>query len=247
LHQWDGCGNICRLAGAGQGTRPENWGYDPDCSGQLTALEYSSDLLPATISPQIDDISRGYDVTVPGIGNILIFHRGDVVFNGLKIRKPVHIVDPSNVARQDTDVDRMIIESSSVLVINQKKATMGSLNFQSNDGDVADIYADPGNDLTIGTRSRKNTRLAKIRKITLNGPKVLDNISILNGGEMETVQSLHNVSHLWNFAEGIVRSMRNLMISTIAISNMGIMIALSINITAEYLLSNFLIIQSGKE
>jgi hypothetical protein len=83
------------------------------------------------------DISRGYCITIPDIGDVLISHGGDVVFNGTKITHPMYVSCPSSVVLKDTDAGRMTISSSSVVLINQKKTTIDSLAFQSNDGNVA--------------------------------------------------------------------------------------------------------------
>ncbi|MDR1432946.1 MAG: hypothetical protein LBI61_01215 [Puniceicoccales bacterium] len=196
--------------------------------------------------PKESDISMGYCVTIPDIGDVLISHGGDVVLDGIKTISPLHIANPSSAVIKDVDIGKLTIESSSMVLIDQHK-TINSLEFQSNDGNVAGVYVDNGSDLAIGELSLANALLVNSGKIFLNGTNALNGISILNAGEMGTVHTLSGISHLWNCSSGIIRSLNNLVISGASISNMGNIIAPQINIISECLLSNFGTIRPSQE
>ncbi|MDR0741847.1 MAG: hypothetical protein LBE98_00060 [Puniceicoccales bacterium] len=193
------------------------------------------------------DLSRGYCITIPDVGDVLISHGGDVVFNGAKITHPVHVSCPSSVVLKDTDAGRMTITSSSVVLINQRKTTIDSLSFQSNDGNVAGIYVDAGTDLRVGELSLNHALLVNTGKLIINGANTLDDVALLNAGELETAHPLANISHLWNCARGVVKSCNDLMVSAATVSNMGTIIAPQINLICESLLSNFGTIESSHE
>jgi hypothetical protein len=127
----------------------------------------------------------------------------------------------------------MTITSSSVVLINQRKTTIDSLSFQSNDGNVAGVYVDAGTALAVGELSLSHALLVNTGKLTIDGANTLDDVALLNAGELETAHPLANISHLWNCARGVVRSCNDLMVCAATVSNMGTIIAPQINLICE--------------
>jgi hypothetical protein len=134
----------------------------PDSLREPTALEESPDLPSPATSPQIGDVSRGYCVTIPDIGDIRISDGGYVVFNHSKITNPVGIVAPSSVVLKHSN---RVFECC---LDQLKKTTIDSLSFQSNDGNVTGLHVDIQIDLAVGNLSRRSALLINTGKIALN-------------------------------------------------------------------------------
>jgi adhesin HecA-like repeat protein len=232
-------------------------------SSELPGISSPVGELPGNAESSGSDVSMGYRVTIPQVGDVLISHGGDVVLGGVKVTNPLQIVTPSSVVVNDVRAGQLAIESSTVVFISSSGGGIGdggtsggdshggtnieSLSFQSNSGGIGGIYVDKAAYLGVGELSASDALLVNRGEVAFGGENSFHNVSLLNSGKIETMHAISDISHLWNCAGGIVRSANNLVVSAATVSNIGNLVAKKINIIAGHLLSNFGNIQAAEE
>ena len=86
------------------------------------------------------EISRGFCLTaIPELGDLLISHDGDVVFNTEKtLGKSFKIIAPKQVILNNTTASDIEVEASSVILTGDTKSRINSLKFKGAD-DLSDL------------------------------------------------------------------------------------------------------------
>lgn len=136
-------------------------------------------------------LSRGFCLSVPELGDLLISHEGDVVFTGNSpINKSVKITAPRQVVLDGINAHEMELEATAAFVTSHHSGKIDSLHFKANlgnDDDTIDnaLVIENEAELEIGELTLEDALLMNAGRLSVKRSLDLQGGMFLNAGTFE--------------------------------------------------------------
>ena len=190
-------------------------------------------------------ISRGFCLNIPELGDLLISPDGDVVFDTSKfIGAPLKISAPSQVILNNANASDIEVEAAAAILTGKTTAKINSLCFSANKdlkSPVNGLFIDKESELEVGTLTLEDALLLNTGKLTVTQSMDLNGGYFFNTGNLITSAdptSLENISYFYNGEKGQINASGKLILNTANMSNIGKIKAKNMTIIASELLKN---------
>lgn len=197
------------------------------------------------------NVSRGYYLTLPGLGDIIITHSGNVVINITREnnsdpqKMKLHIETPRQVCINTTNADFLDLDiiATSVALSGECIVVLHSLTFTSNmNNNLANaIFVDTKSELRIDNLHVINSILIVLGILKIYSDVIFDGGQIFNAGEMKIFKTKNqnlkiNVSYFFNAEKKIFLCESIFSLSTQILLNFGHITIKSgkINVRSEF-------------
>jgi hypothetical protein len=218
-------------------------------AGEFSPRKYdvSGEFLPeSAVTREIETtISRGFCLSIPELGDLLISHEGDVVFDAQKsIEKSLRISAPAQVVLNNTRAKDIDVEATAAILTGKSKADINSLRFRGIGG--ADklangLFIDQESELSVGNLSLENALLLNTGKLSVTRQMDLNGGYFFNTGGVATSADpsvLRNISYMFNGSTGCVTASDKMVLGADRFSNLGSIKAQSLSVMTTDLLDN---------
>jgi adhesin HecA-like repeat protein len=190
-------------------------------------------------------VSHGFCLNIPELGDLLISHDGDVVFDSTKsIGKSIKIKTPAQLILNNMTATDIDVEATAAILTGKTKVSINSLHFSGiadDDNPTNGLFIDNESELEVGDLSLEDALLVNAGKLTVKQTMDLNGGCFFNAGSVKTAANptvLRNISYLSNSTAGRVEASDKLVLGATTISNLGTIKANKIDVIAAKLLDN---------
>lgn len=139
------------------------------------------------------ELSRGYCLSIPELGDILILHQGDIILSNIeKFIPSMKIVTPANVILENTFINNIEVEATSIFLTGDYTYKMNSIVFKG-------INTDP-----LVSHFLCGLCIDKKAKLFIDN-LIIDDAMLLNYGNINLTKSL-------NLKEGFIYNLGSILI-----------------------------------
>jgi hypothetical protein len=198
-------------------------------------------------------ISRGFRMSIPDVGDILLSPEGSVAIHGIHTDKTMYVSSPMGVTMGNADIRQMEVVANCLAVQNVEgdggeQSNIGTLLFRTRKPDGVLSIVDHAhlnvNDMFIeGARLVNSGRLSVTHEAILNGADIY-NAGLLDTGSSSGVVSFNRVFHLYNQESGNIMSDGQLILLPAMINNAGTIDVRTLNMITTNAVENYGIIHS---
>ena len=156
---------------------------------------------------QMTQLSWGHSVDIPGLGQVMLSHDGNVLFNPLETcNSSIHIEVPSMLllnSAKYTDID---VEATAAFLINSN-ATLDNLTFHGNghDGLKNGLFIDDKSTLQVQNLTLENALLLNAGELSVGQELNFNGGSCFNAGNLISTapnSSFKNATYFFNSKKG---------------------------------------------
>ena len=190
-------------------------------------------------------ISRGFCLNIPELGDLLISHDGDIILDAREqLKKSVRIVAPKQVILNGIVAKNIEVESTAAILIGKTTTKIDSLKFKAirNSEDLENaLFIDEGAILEIGVLSLEEALLLNTGRLRVTQGMDLQQGMFLNTGIFETTAdpvALKNIAYFYNGSEAVITADGNIILNAGRTVNLGKMTAREINLISSELFHN---------
>ena len=175
---------------------------------------------------QMTQLSWGHSVDIPGLGQVILSHDGNVLFNPLETcNSSIHIEVPSMLllnSAKYTDID---VEATAAFLINSK-ATLDNLTFHGNghDGLKNGLFIDDKSTLQVQNLTLENALLLNAGELNVGQELNFNGGSCFNAGNLISTapnSSFKNAAYFFNSKKGKITSNGQISIDAKDMCNLG--------------------------
>lgn len=191
------------------------------------------------------EISRGFCLNIPELGDLLISHDGDVVLNAERqLEKSIRIVAPKQVILNGVIAKDIEVESTAAILTGKTSAKIDCLSFKAN-GESEDLenalFIDEGSNLEVGMLSLESALLLNTGRLIVERSIDLQQGIFFNTGVLETTAdpvTLKNIAYFYNGTRGVITSIGDIILNGGRGINAGKIEARGINLVSSELFHN---------
>ena len=198
---------------------------------------------PKTVQTQL---SRGFCLSIPELGELLISHEGDVVFSGSSpINKSVKITAPRQVVLDGVNTKEMELEAAAAFITKNHSGKIDTLHFKANRNadDTIDnaLVIKNEAELEIGELTLEDALLVNSRRLSVTRSMDLQGGMFLNAGKFETTAktaTLKDIAYFHNAQNANFNATGQVILHTGNFSNNGNITAQDLNLVSSELVNN---------
>ncbi|ORX43506.1 hypothetical protein BCR36DRAFT_415521 [Piromyces finnis] len=175
-------------------------------------------------------ISRGFCLTIPGFGYLIISHNGDVVVNNEIIINSMRIISPSHVIIKNIKSEIIEIEASSLSFLDNHSFEINTLEFKGNQNDpllshiLCGLFIKEKTNIVINNLFIKKGLLLNYGHLTIKENNNLDEGYIFNIGTINFKENTHiikDIHYMYNGVNGKIISDNNVIFGIHKFINYG--------------------------
>ena len=175
------------------------------------------------------ELSRGFCLAIPELGDLLISHEGDVVFDNKakKIDKTLKISAPSQVILNNTSAKNIEVEATAAFLTGKSKASIESLKFRGKsetDRLVNGLFIDKEAELSVSSLVLEDALLLNAGRLSITNEMDLSGGYMFNVGTLTTSADpsvLQNIAYLFNGSTGQINAAGRMLLETNRFANLG--------------------------
>ena len=190
-------------------------------------------------------ISRGFCLNIPELGDLLISHDGDIILDAKEqLKRSVRVVAPRQVILNGVIAKDIEVESTAAMLTGKTSAKIDSLKFKairdSEDLENA-LFIDKGASLEVGVLSLEEALLLNTGRLRVTHGMDLQQGMFFNTGTFETTAdpvALRNIAYFYNGSKAVINAAGNIILNAGGIVNLGKITARGINLVSSELFHN---------
>ena len=179
--------------------------------------------------PLETELSRGFCLAIPELGDLLISHEGDVVFDNKakKIDKTLKISAPSQVILNNTSAKNIEVEATAAFLTGKSKVSIESLKFRGKsetDRLVNGLFIDKEAELSVSSLVLEDALLLNAGRLSITNEMDLSGGYMFNVGTLTTSADpsvLQNIAYLFNGSTGQINAAGRMLLETNRFANLG--------------------------
>lgn len=190
-------------------------------------------------------ISRGFCLNIPELGDLLISHDGDIILDAKEqLKRSVRVVAPGQVILNGVIAKDIEVESTAAMLTGKTSAKIDSLKFKairdSEDLENA-LFIDKGASLEVGVLSLEEALLLNTGRLRVTHGMDLQQGMFFNTGTFETTAdlvALRNIAYFYNRSKAVINAAGNIILNAGRTVNLGKITARGINLVSSELFHN---------